>query len=319
MALAWTAPAAGRYRFALFNPRFQAVLYLRAGGCDGAELGCSAAADVGPVEVQLEAGESVVAVVDGREEQSGDFTLDVLALDASCSGACGGPAEAGTCFCDAACVGASDCCADACDSCGHCRCQPGCTGRACGDDGCGGSCGDCDAREACVDGRCAQDSCASVECDACSVCADGRCRALPDEAACEDGDPCTVLDTCRDGVCAGEPRVCDDGFECTRDCCDARSGACEFSLDRDCCDRAACPDGGCLPADPRCPGGGADDAGVPSVDAGGAPGARGGDGCGCRVAGASGATRFGAGLLLVLLAALSRRRRRPGRRARTRR
>jgi hypothetical protein len=319
VALAWTAPAAGRYRFALFDPRFQAVLYLRAGDCDGAELGCSAAADVGPVEVELERGETVVVVVDGREAQRGDFTLDVLALGASCAGACGGPAAGAMCSCDAACIAASDCCADACASCGHCRCQPSCTGRECGDDGCGGSCGDCGAGEACADGRCAEDGCGGVECEPCSVCADGRCRALPEDAACEDGDPCTVLDACRDGVCAGEPRACDDGFECTQDRCDARSGACEYSLDRGCCELDACADGGCLPADPRCPAGDIDDAGPPQVDAGSESDAAHGDGCGCRVVGAGSASRGPAASLLLLLLAFSWRRRRRDCQARTHR
>jgi hypothetical protein len=311
VALSWTAPAAGRYRFALFDPRFQVVLYLRRGGCDGPELGCSAAADVGPIEVELDAGEQVVVVVDGREGQSGDFTLDVLALDGSCAGACDGPAPGGACFCDAACVAAGDCCADACASCGQCRCQPGCAGVDCGDDGCGGSCGQCAAGAACEDGECVEDRCAGVECDACSACVDGRCAPLPDGAACEDGDPCTVLDRCSEGGCGGEERVCDDGFECTRDRCDGRSGACVFGPLPGCCERGACSDGGCGPGDPRCPAD-ASDGGAELGDGGDEPaiGGDADDGCGCRVPGATAArVRPGGAALtwLLLFAALGQR------------
>ena len=286
-----------------------------AAACDGPELGCSAAADVGPIEVELDAGEQVVVVVDGRGGQSGDFTLDVFALEGSCAGACDGPAPGGACFCDAACVAAGDCCVDACASCGQCRCQPSCAGVDCGDDGCGGSCGQCAPGEACEDGDCVEDRCAGVECEACSACVDGRCAPLPDGAACEDGDPCTVLDRCSDGRCGGEERACDDGFECTRDRCDERSGECVFGPEPGCCERDACGDGGCARGDPRCPAE-AGDGGAPLADGGDEPAVSGvdadDDGCGCRVPGAAVArVRPGGAALawLWLLAAFGRRRR----------
>ncbi len=49
--------------------------------------------------------------------------------------------------------------------------------------------------------------------------------------ACDDHDPCTVADVCReDRVCAGTPvEGCDDGLECTRDAC-AAPGDCTHDL-----------------------------------------------------------------------------------------
>ncbi|HYC55604.1 MAG TPA: hypothetical protein VEL28_11795, partial [Candidatus Binatia bacterium] len=43
---------------------------------------------------------------------------------------------------------------------------------------------------------------------------------------CDDGNFCTVDDTCQNGVCTGTPRSCDDGVGCTVDSCDENAGAC---------------------------------------------------------------------------------------------
>ena len=53
-------------------------------------------------------------------------------------------------------------------------------------------------------------------------------RKRRDGAACDDGDPCTLNDACRDGVCVGKPRDCSakDGA-CTVGVCNATSGTCE--------------------------------------------------------------------------------------------
>jgi hypothetical protein len=246
VSLRWVAPARGRYRFSLFEPRFQAVLYLRDGDCEGNELGCTAAADIGPLEPMLEAGQAVVVVVDGREGKSGDFALDIIEAQASCAGACGGAVTGASCFCDASCVAAGDCCADACQLCGACRCQRSCLGHDCGADGCGGSCGDCGSGQSCdAAGKCVADLCAGVTCDACAQCMQGRCAPLADGAACEDGDLCTVLDTCQGGTCRGAERACDDGFACTRDRCDARTGECQHLASPGCCEPGeACADSG---------------------------------------------------------------------------
>lgn len=259
---AWTAPYTSTFRFALFQPRYQAVLYVRDGGCDGDELGCSFATDVGPVEIALEAGQTVAVIVDGRDGRSGPFTLDVVDAAPGCDGACGAASADGRCACDAACVAAGDCCADACERCGACRCEQSCDGKRCGPDGCGGECGTCGPGLACDDGACVLDPCDGVDCEACEACVDGRCAPLEEGAACEDGDPCSVLDACEEGECVGDARDCDDGFACTLDMCDARSGRCVSHEQADCCDAGtgcgsmSLADGGSHPAASERSGGG---------------------------------------------------------------
>jgi hypothetical protein len=226
--------------------------------------------------------------------------LDIGDEAGSCVGRCDAAPAAGACACDAACVAAGDCCSDACSACGACRCKPDCSGRACGPDGCGGRCGDCAPDQACAGGACVDDACAGVRCDACSACADGRCVALAEGAACEDGDPCTVRDTCRAGKCSGVALDCDDGFACTIDRCDAQSGECRHARNAACCDDdAGCPDGGAA-------GEGTQDAGRVKL----AHHARTG-GCDCAVARAAHGRGLAAatGALLAFMAL--RRRRRP--------
>ena len=65
--------------------------------------------------------------------------------------------------------------------------------------------------------------CTSDSCDAVS----GSCLNTPiaEAAACQDGDPCTVGETCVTGVCSNGKPACDDGDPCTADGCDP-SAAC---------------------------------------------------------------------------------------------
>jgi len=66
---------------------------------------------------------------------------------------------------------------------------------------------------------CSDDNdCTADRCDA-----SGECRFDPvaDLAACDDGDPCTSIDRCREGGCKGLAAACDDGLGCTFDSCDA--------------------------------------------------------------------------------------------------
>lgn len=52
----------------------------------------------------------------------------------------------------------------------------------------------------------------------------GQCEHRAERLACDDFDACTQMDTCVEGVCLGESRICDDGDVCTDDFCDARQG-----------------------------------------------------------------------------------------------
>ncbi len=59
--------------------------------------------------------------------------------------------------------------------------------------------------DSCVCG--ANADCVSTDCTWGS-CVEGRCQFTDRGGACDDGDPCTV-DACHDGVCVGEPLVCE--------------------------------------------------------------------------------------------------------------
>jgi hypothetical protein len=73
-----------------------------------------------------------------------------------------------------------------------------------------------------------------VICDPEDDCHDAACDPLtgtcletpkPDGRLCDDGDACTVVDTCVAGQCqAGNERSCDDFDPCTGDSCDPASG-----------------------------------------------------------------------------------------------
>jgi MYXO-CTERM domain-containing protein len=90
------------------------------------------------------------------------------------------------------------------------------------------------------------DVCAGIACGPCETCQDGRCTPLADGAPCEDGDLCSVRDHCQAGCCQGQARVCDDGFACTLDRCNTRTGECEPG--KPCADAGACDTGasGCV-------------------------------------------------------------------------
>ena len=85
------------------------------------------------------------------------------------------------------------------------------------------------------------DACQSTTCDAAAgVCVVG---GLPDEQACDDGNPCTIDDACEQGTCSGQPRDCDDDDPCTVDDCDAKEdGGCVYddAVDTGCDDGDPC-------------------------------------------------------------------------------
>ncbi len=146
------------------------------------------------------------------------------------------------------------CTIDACDkntgNCTHiagsglsCSDGNGCTlGDACFEGGClSGKAKLCDDSLSCTD-----DSCDSMT---------GKCIFAPNTNPCDDGNPCTLMDGCKDGKCAsGKAKVCDDGNICTFAKCNTGTGACEFFKhaknvlcnDADLCTQGdACDDGAC--------------------------------------------------------------------------
>jgi len=77
----------------------------------------------------------------------------------------------------------------------------------------------------------------------------GACSFAPanDGGACDDGDPCTVMDTCQAGECvAGVPVNCNDGNPCTDDTCVEGEG-CEYTFNS-----APCEDGDSCTLNDQC-------------------------------------------------------------------
>jgi hypothetical protein len=138
-----------------------------------------------------------VVVSDGHD-RTAELTFPIhVSPGPCCQGACG-QQSAGDCYCDAACFGFGDCCADVCDFCsaeapGECGgCTPDCLGKDCGDDGCGGSCGGCEPGSTCdPDGLCeCVPQCEDLECgsDGCG----GSCGTCAPGSSCDAGGQCVV-------------------------------------------------------------------------------------------------------------------------------
>ncbi|MCB9737641.1 MAG: hypothetical protein H6747_00060 [Deltaproteobacteria bacterium] len=80
----------------------------------------------------------------------------------------------------------------------------------------------------------------------------------PDGVSCSDDNPCTNTDTCAKGVCAGTPKLCNDGNPCTLDTCDPATGVCKSEAIKDgetcddnneCTSKDACIGGKCTGED----------------------------------------------------------------------
>jgi hypothetical protein len=108
--------------------------------------------------------------------------------------------------------------------------------------------GSCDDGDACTQGDACDDDggCAglAIVCDDGIPCTGDQCDSglcvytSLDGAECNDGDPCTVKDTCFSATCSGEAKSCDDGKLCTIDTCTDESGLCTHTFD----DGASCDD-----------------------------------------------------------------------------
>lgn len=98
---------------------------------------------------------------------------------------------------------------------------------------------------------CTDDSCNS---------ATGTCTFTPNVASCDDGDACTVADTCGNGACEGTVKTCNDGNSCTNDACNPATGACVYinntnsCSDNDLCTQNdVCTNGACKGTGVVCP------------------------------------------------------------------
>jgi hypothetical protein len=60
-------------------------------------------------------------------------------------------------------------------------------------------------------------------------------------ASCDDGNACTVMDTCNaQAQCSGQQKDCDDGLSCTSDSCNSSNGQCQHSLTTGCAINGTC-------------------------------------------------------------------------------
>ncbi len=90
--------------------------------------------------------------------------------------------------------------------------------------------GDCEFMTCNDNSQCTDDSCAN-----------GKCSFMPIEASCEDGDLCTVADTCSEGTCvAGAKKDCNDNQPCTLDSCEKTVGCVNKPNDGGKCTVDAC-------------------------------------------------------------------------------
>jgi hypothetical protein len=123
----------------------------------------------------------------------------------------------------------------------------------------------CDDGDACtLDSVCSDGICqggAPIECQDENPCTNDLCDPVAgcvhdaSEGICDDGDPCTVADSCKEGVCVGfelsgecvfectTDEECDDGNLCTIDTCSSEFGTCSNAPDLNCMNCAV--DGDC--------------------------------------------------------------------------
>jgi len=98
---------------------------------------------------------------------------------------------------------------------------------------------ECTANDDCDDANpCTNDICESGECVYSSI----------SGISCDDGNACTINDTCSDGECVGTPKSCDDGNFCTTDTCNETTGECEYQ----CNINTPCDDGDSNTIEDKC-------------------------------------------------------------------
>jgi len=178
------------------------------------------------------------------------------------TGLCERAVESGTCLINNVCYASGD--SHPSDPCSACdSSEPGTwsgkqEGAACDD----GSL--CTIGTTCTEGLCIG---LAVECEDANGCTSNECDPTTgcifppanEGESCDDGNECTLTDTCREGRCFGTTRDCDDEDVCTDDACDPESGCVNVfntapcSDDDACTEFDVCSEGVCIPGDePNC-------------------------------------------------------------------
>jgi hypothetical protein len=97
----------------------------------------------------------------------------------------------------------------------------------------------CTVSDVCKDKSCTAGS--KKDCDDKNVCTNDSCDAksgctyTAKQNPCDDGNPCTIVDVCKDKVCKGiTPKDCGDDDVCTADSCDSKTGKCSNTVIKEC-------------------------------------------------------------------------------------
>ena len=155
------------------------------------------------------------------------------------------------------CDDSDPCTTDSCKAAIGCQHDPA-SGAPCNDNN------KCSENDLCQNGACKAGN--TKDCGDSNACTDDSCDPITgcantnNQAACEDGNPCTINDKCAGGTCkTGSQKACTDGSACTDDKCNAITGACEFPNNA-----ASCDDGNACTLGDKCSGGECKGTGNPS-------------------------------------------------------
>lgn len=90
----------------------------------------------------------------------------------------------------------------------------------------------CEGTALCTKGACGK-AVSATDCNDLKACTIDSCdpekgcaHEVTSGTACDDGDVCSIKDTCDKGECAGTPNLCSDGVKCTVDTCKYPNGNC---------------------------------------------------------------------------------------------
>ena len=246
LAFRWTAPTTGTYVFDTRGSALDTVLYVRAGGCMGAELGCNddgAGMQDSLVRLPLAAGDVVILFVDGFGMGAGTYILNVTQETSAevCTNGRDDDRDGLVDCADPDCAGAPSCCVSMPEDCGNGTDDDCDSAIDCSDPDCVAAPACCSpVPEVCTNGR-------DDDCDRRVDCGDTECATsptccVPAPENCTNGedDDCDGLIDCADAVCNTAPA-----------CCALRTEACGNGSDDDCDGLVDCMDPECT-IDPLC-------------------------------------------------------------------